>query len=93
MMITFPSVKDQAAQAATDHTSCQVRACVRRSRQILVMCEYKWFELWREEPCGQRAEEYAALKDSFRARAFKTLFRFYPQVSHSRLLIALVTSP
>ena len=72
LMITFPSVKDQEFPTNDPHTTCQ----------ILIMADYSWFEAWREEPSGQRAEEYVALKNSFRDRAVDTLIRFFPQVCY-----------
>uniref|UniRef100_A0A7R9YFG9 Amine oxidase domain-containing protein n=1 Tax=Pinguiococcus pyrenoidosus TaxID=172671 RepID=A0A7R9YFG9_9STRA len=69
LMVTFPSMKDQAwAQKHPGKVSCQV----------LILAKYEWFEKWKDQPCEHRDGAYEALKAKWRDLVLEQMYRMFP---------------
>lgn len=82
-MLTFPSVKDtEYAARHPGKTSCQV----------LILADSRWFAAWRDEPTGSRGGDYDDLKQQWRERMLRLLYRFYPKCE-GRVEVSDVSTP
>jgi all-trans-retinol 13,14-reductase len=71
MFLGFPCAKD---------STWATRFPGKANAVILSMCQYDWFDEWKDEPQGKRGEKYDKLKSMFEKRILEEgLYKYYPK--------------
>eukprot|EP01129_Flabellula_baltica_P015894 TRINITY_DN8251_c0_g1_i1.p1 TRINITY_DN8251_c0_g1~~TRINITY_DN8251_c0_g1_i1.p1 ORF type:complete len:582 (-),score=137.12 TRINITY_DN8251_c0_g1_i1:17-1762(-) len=81
--VNCPSMKDPLSKQESPNSSTVI---------LLTEGREEWFEEWKDFKKGKRGDDYTALKEIFKERLLRTLYKHYPKCE-GRVRICLTATP